>query len=311
MFVRTLKIFAFSILLGSCLSYALPLRAEETPWGKKFLAKRILEKKSEKAANPKGSKKGLYIKGQGKSYTQNINGREFIVYIPQKTPPAGQRTALIALHGGFGHAAHLQNYAGLDAVADHYGALVVYIDGTKVAGALPDKFKGWNAGGCCGQPETKKIDDIGLITSVIENLKTQYGVDPRRIYGTGHSNGAMMTQRIMCETNLYQSAVTYAGTLQMDLKSCPNAQGKIITNIHGSEDENLPVNGGHTKKGINKKTNYKSQANTKSVFEASGAQYNLILLQGADHSPETINEKLWETQNIPLPQAIFSYLGFR
>lgn len=314
-FYEVFKMHSFykkSCLLGLALMLAAPpmaYAAEDGNERKRGIIKRMMAQKRESANNPDGSKKGFYVKGKGQSHNETLMDRDFIVYTPPKLPKHGDVPLLVVLHGGFGNAAHIQNYIGLDAMADKGGFIVAYLNGTKVARGLPEKMQGWNAGGCCGQPEAKQVDDVGFISRVIGFIAQKYGADINRVYGTGHSNGGMMTQRIICETDLYQNGVSISGTLQMDRQSCPNARGNVMVNIHGAQDENLPIEGGHTEKGFNKKTDYKSQAYARSVFESSGARYDLILLQGADHSPETINAKLWETENMSLPHKIVRTLG--
>lgn len=291
------------------LSVCSTAHADDNTSRKAGFFKKMLEQRQKNKDAPNASDKGFYVKGAGKSYNETLGDRSYIVYTPKSLPPRGQIPLLIVLHGGFGNAAHIQNYIGLDPLADQGGFIVAYLNGTQVARKLSANMRGWNAGGCCGQPQERNVNDIGFITSVISQISQKYGVDPARIYGTGHSNGAMMTQRILCETDLYQNGVTLSGTLQLDRETCPSAQGNLVINIHGAQDENLPVNGGHTVKGFNKKTDYKSQDNTRAVFEKSGATYELILLDGADHSPETLNGIMWQTQGISLPQKIVTSLG--
>lgn len=272
-----------------------------------IIQKKIKAKKDEEKDH--GSAEGLYTKGHGHSATQSIGDRTFIVYTPASYKTQKNLPLLIVLHGGFGNAAQIKNYIGLDPLADKHNFIVAYLDGTQVARKLSDKFKGWNAGDCCGQPQTNDIDDVGFIGHVIDVMNEKYGIDKSNVYGTGHSNGAMMTQRVICETNLYKDAITLSGTLQMNLKTCPHAKGSRIMNIHGAQDANLPVAGGHTTAGINKKTDYKSQEHTKEVFQKSGVNYELLLLDGADHSPKTLNEVLINKYGMTLPEKIVDYLG--
>lgn len=300
-----------SVLLVLSLA-ALPFAAHsQEEWDrdpKPGLLAKLIEKRMENRKKGKGSDKGFYVEGKGKSITENLNGRSFIIYLPPSLPRKGDIPLLVVLHGGFGNARHIKNYIGLDPLADKNGFAVAYLNGTQVAAKLPAKFQGWNAGGCCGQPQIRKVDDIGFITNVIGFISEKYGIDPAQVYGTGHSNGGMMTQRIMCETDLYKSGVSISATLQLDIKVCPKAEGDHIMNIFGKDDRNVPIEGGHTSVGFNKRTNYKSQAYAQEVFERSGATYDLLLLEGADHSPETINAVLWKTQNRSLPETIVSYL---
>tara|TARA_R110002124_G_scaffold287216_1_gene471337 strand:+ start:22032 stop:22961 length:930 start_codon:yes stop_codon:yes gene_type:complete len=296
--------FPILVMYGLLLT-SLPAYADQS---KGRLIKKVMEKRAQNKNSDSGSTKGLYQKGAGQSQQGSINRRSFIVYTPPAPFVAKNRPLLVVLHGGMGNAEQIQNYIGLEPLADKHGFIVVYLNGTKVSRITSGKRGGWNAGGCCGLPEKNKVDDIGYINKLIDYMHRQYGIDPKHVYGTGHSNGGMMTQRIMCETQLYKSAVSLSGTLQLERQSCPQAKGRHIMNIHGVEDFNLPVRGGYTVKGINKKTNYKSQEYTQGVFERSGAVYDVVLLEGADHSPESLNAALWAQEGISLPQKIVSYL---
>jgi len=269
--------------------------------------KKKMETRKQEDTN-KSSKEGLYTKGKGQSVNETIGDRSFIAYIPNSYDNRKGLPLLVVMHGGFGSGAQIKNYIGLEPFADQYGFIVAYLDGTQVAAKLPAKFKGWNAGECCGQPQAKNIDDVGFIGNVIDTMHSKYSIDKGHVYGTGHSNGAMMTQRVMCETSLYKDAITLSGTLQMNVKTCPHAKGSHIMNIHGAQDTNLPIEGGHTKTGANKKTNYKSQEYTKGVFSQSGVEYELLLLEGADHSPSTLNEILIKEHGMTLPEKIVDYL---
>lgn len=255
--------------------------------------------------------KGFYKNGNGTLETLTLNDRDFIVYTPVKYSSSDdvKRPLLIVLHGGLGRASQIQNYIGLDPLADQKDFIVAYLDGTKVSRKLSKKRKGWNAGGCCGLPEDSKVDDIGHITNVIDYMESHYNIDKNRVFGTGHSNGGMMTQRIFCETDLYASAVSISGTLQIENASCKAASGKKILNIHGAQDANLPPEGGHTTTGVNKETKYKSQDYAREIYERDGAQYDLLLLEGAEHKPDTINLVLIKTEGMTLPEKIVSYLG--
>lgn len=254
------------------------------------------------------SRVGLYVRGKGTSKTETVDGRRVIVYIPPTTS-SSPMPLVVALHGGMGNATKIQNYIGLEPYADKYGFMIAYPDGTPVAQRLLDNGKGWNAGECCGLPQRKKVDDVAFINALAQHVVRKYKADPERIYGVGHSNGGMMTYRMLCESNVYKGAVIYAGTLELDTSSCPVARGKSILALHGAKDENVPPAGGYTIIGINKNTNYRSQDYTIRVFTNSGANYTHTMLPNAAHMPETINADLIATQNVTLPQKIVTFLG--
>jgi polyhydroxybutyrate depolymerase len=239
----------------------------------------------------------------------NYGGRSMLVYAPSRLAAPGERALVVVLHGGLGNAqiiesGRAEHALNMDAVAEKYGFVVAYLNGTPVTRFMGDDKLGWNAGGgCCGMSAVNNIDDVGYIRGAAEYLAGKYGIDRSRIFGMGHSNGAMMTQRLMCETNLFQAGVAIAGPLNLDLASCPSARGKRILAIHGVDDENVPVAGGAGSKGLSK-TAYKSEEQSRKVFTDSGAVYELLLVKGADHKLEHIDAAIRQSEGLTVPEKV-------
>gem|GEM_PF-517645 len=305
---------AASVLCGFFYGVSATAQDDAGPHGlRQKWAEAIAKRRSDNAARvlidiPMSSE-GFHVRGAGKSVTQALGDRSFILYTPPATKPAGAIPLLVVLHGGGGSASQIQGYLGIEPYADRAGFIVVYLNGTKVMRGASTERAGWNGGECCGLPQSRNIDDVGFIRQVIDYMVEHYGVDRGQVYGTGHSNGAIMTYRVLCETDIYKAAVPYSGALELAVESCPYVRGKRILAIHGARDDNLPVKGGHTISGFNQKTNYRSQEYTKSVMLKSGADYQQLILADAAHKPETINRALLETEHMTLPQKIVTFLG--
>jgi poly(3-hydroxybutyrate) depolymerase len=238
----------------------------------------------------------------------NYNAREIHVTLPSMLPPEGKRALVVVLHGGMGNAERIvnkKNEAGmnLDDVASKYGFIVAYMNGTAVTRFLGSDKKGWNAGECCGQSSENNIDDVGYISGAVQMLVNKYGINTNRVYGIGHSNGAMMTLRIMCEIGLYSAGVSISGALAIETKSCRGANGRKIWAIHGENDSAVPIEGGMGS-GISKKYPKRSQEYSKRVFDNSGAEYTLLVLKDAEHSMETIESAMKKQEGIELQEAI-------
>lgn len=114
--------------------------------------------------------------------------RYYFVHIPPAR--SGKRALVINLHGGGGQGRRQEEFSAMDKTADKYGFYVVYPNGT---GRLHNRLLTWNAGNCCGYAYEHHIDDVGFISHLLDVLIKQYPVDPRRVYVTGMSNGAMMS----------------------------------------------------------------------------------------------------------------------
>jgi polyhydroxybutyrate depolymerase len=222
-----------------------------------------------------------------------FDGRDEIVHVPARLPPAGRRALVIVLHGGFGSAETLEGRRAeqalnLDAAADRLGFVVAYLNGTPVARLLPATMRGWNAGECCGLPVTSGVDDVGYLRAAVGDLVGRYGIDPRRVFGMGHSNGAMMVQRLLCQTDLLAAGVAISGPLDMNVSRCPDARGRRVLAIHGADDQNVPVAGG---RGVFSVAGvaFLSEDHARQVFAASGGTYDLRIVPGAGHILETLD----------------------
>ena len=246
--------------------------------------------------------------------TEKFGGRDLLVYVPPVLPAPGTRALVIVLHGGLGNAQRIESEASesglnMDSVAEKNGFLVAYLNGTPVTLRLGADMLGWNAGGgCCGQPAEKKVDDVAYIKGAVGFLTQKYSVDPNHIYGIGHSNGGMMTQRVMCETGLYAAAIAISGPLNLDATTCPAARGKRILAIHGADDENVPIAGGRGTKGISNAV-YKPEKRSQETFTNSGATYTLQIVPGADHMLDHIAAVLQRTEGVSIAEKAARFFG--
>ncbi len=244
---------------------------------------------------------------------QSFEGRALLVYLPTTMPAKGSRALVVVLHGGMGSAERIESGVGnespmsLDPMADKYGFIVAYLNGTPVA--RREGHNVWNAGGgCCGQAYRNNVDDVGYITKAVSFLAQKYGVNLERVYGVGHSNGAMMTQRLMCETQLYAAAVAISGPLMVkNSGSCAEAAGKHILAIHGDEDDNVPIAGGKGQ-GIADVV-FNSEKSTQTVYANSHANYQLDIVQGASHKVTSIDDALMKTSRVSLAQKIVAFFA--
>jgi poly(3-hydroxybutyrate) depolymerase len=197
----------------------------------------------------------------------------------------------------------------LDALAEEHGFIVAYLNGTPVARRLPADRLGWNAGGgCCGLPAENNVDDVGYIQGAVDTLVGKYGIDRSRVFGMGHSNGAMMTQRLLCETHLYAAGVAISGPLNLDTGNCPAARGKRILAIHGADDANVPIAGGRGTEGISNAV-YNSEEHSRLVFTHSGASYDLQIVKGADHKLEHIDAAIRQSEGQSIAEKAAKFFG--
>jgi polyhydroxybutyrate depolymerase len=94
-----------------------------------------------------------------------------------------------------------------------------------------------------------KVDDVGFIARLLDELPEQYAVDQTRVYSTGMSNGAAMSYRLACELPDRIAAIcAVASTMGVD---GPKPKRPVpIMQIQGMKDPVAPFAGGVGAKSI-------------------------------------------------------------
>ena len=202
--------------------------------------------------------------------TLQVGGRErsYTVHVPPGMTDSRPVSLVIVLHGGAGSGAGAATQTGFSREADRSGFLVAYPDGTD----QPRPFLNalgkpglltWNAGGCCGYAMENRVDDVAFLRAMVGEISRNYRIDPKRVYATGLSNGAMMAYRFACEASDVVAAVgIVAGVV---LSPCAPATPVSIIHIHGSADENVPVAGGIGRKSVTR-TSYPAVAESLALW---------------------------------------------
>lgn len=167
--------------------------------------------------------------------------RHYVVRLPPRTATTERKLPLVlVLHGGGGDAANAEQMTGFTAKARREGFMVAYPEGTSRFG---DKLLSWNAVHCCAYAMKNRVDDVGFLRVLIEKLIREHPVDPRRIYATGMSNGAMMSHRLGIELSDRVAAIApVVGALFGD--EPPPRQPVPALMINGLLDEHVPWRGG-------------------------------------------------------------------
>jgi poly(3-hydroxybutyrate) depolymerase len=119
--------------------------------------------------------------------------RTYSVHAPPGYRPGARLPLVVVLHYRNGDTAVMRGMTRMDAKADREGFLVAYPVG--LDGAM-------NALICCGD-----ADDVGFVRAMVGHLGQAWGVDPKRVYATGISNGADMSFRLAVEMDDVFAAV--------------------------------------------------------------------------------------------------------
>ena len=122
--------------------------------------------------------------------------------------------------------------ATFDKLADRDGAVVVYPQ------ALGDPR--WND----GEPVAAGAapDDLRFLAALIDTLAAELGIDRKRVYAAGFSNGASMAYRLACQRpELVAAVAPVSGGMTAPVASaCPRGVPVSIIAMHGTEDPLVP-----------------------------------------------------------------------
>jgi polyhydroxybutyrate depolymerase len=180
----------------------------------------------------------------GSSLVHNGKTRTYLVHLPTMYYELSSlRPLILAFHGGLGSKENFRDQSGLNAKSDAEKFIVVYPDGLENPGAL--NARTWNAGKCCGQNALSlNTDDVGFVSQLIDELAKTYHVDKKRVYATGHSNGAMLCYRLANELSEKITAIApNAGNFQIRTAYAP-VRNVPVLDIQSKLDENVYYNGG-------------------------------------------------------------------
>ena len=167
--------------------------------------------------------------------------REYLVHVP-RSYRGNPTPMLVALHGGGGDAdfqADDSKYR-LISKSEQAGFIAVFPSGYSrlPSGALAT----WNAGACCGAAQRSNVDDVGFIRAVIHRVERQASIDPRKVFATGMSNGAMMSWRLACEAPEIRAIAPVEGT--DNTSACKPSHPVAVIEFHAADDPNVPFHGG-------------------------------------------------------------------
>lgn len=188
--------------------------------------------------------------------TVRLGDRSYRIDLPA-TPQGAP--ILLALHGGGGSADQFARSSGLSRPANGQGYAVIYPEGTGRAAT-------WNGGYCCGAAQRRGVDDIAFLDVVIADATRRFGLNDRRLYLTGMSNGALMAETYAALHPARVRAVAgVSGT--MDTARIRVKAPVPLLHIHGTADAMVPFAGGQGDSSLTR-TDFTSVASVEAAFLA-------------------------------------------
>ena len=192
--------------------------------------------------------------------------RDYILHVPRSYRP-GRPTALVLYYHGAGitaaQAAAIVGPAGgerqtLSPESDRAGFLVAYMDATRYPGH--GKHGGtatqWDGGNCDRKPTAPcggrdytgglaydaHVDDVAYTNAVLAQVERRYDVDAKRVYGIGHSSGAVMVSRLACQDATRLAAIApMEGAIEVD--PCRPAQPVSVLMFQALDDHTVAYYG--------------------------------------------------------------------
>ena len=202
--------------------------------------------------------------------------RSYLVHVPAKLDVAKPAPVVLAFHGGGADARKMEEFSGLNQKADEAGFIVVYPNGT-------GRFKRvltFNGGNCCGYAKDRGIDDVEFTRRLLDDLATQVNIDPKRVFATGMSNGAIMAYRLGSELSDRIAAIAPVGG-PMGTESVHPKRPVSVIHFHGTEDSFAPFAGGRSK--WSSKTDFYSVHHSIQAWvEANGCRREPVVAQLPD-----------------------------
>lgn len=167
--------------------------------------------------------------------------RSYATYTPAQLPKGAP--LVIAMHGSGGDSSQMRMASGyaFERLADEHGFAVVY----------PNAFEGyWNACNIVGDYSANKlnVDDVGFLTTLVDKLAQEIGINPSRVFATGISRGGHMAYRLALEAPSRFRAVAAVGA---NVPTPENFKCKLagswtssVLIMNGTKDPINPFDGG-------------------------------------------------------------------
>jgi len=159
--------------------------------------------------------------------------RTYVLKLPKNHK---DRPLVLVLHGFGGNISTIDSYMAFGALGEKFDFAVCYpqaLSGKEKDGAY------WNANwGLEGDP-----DDIGFLSSLVEDLVEEYDLDKDKIFVCGYSNGGFMTYSLALNApEVFSKAAVISGLMSHeDWQNKGKGKPISILHIHGIDDQVIEI----------------------------------------------------------------------
>jgi len=161
-------------------------------------------------------------------FTVNHQGVDRMYYVSFPEGNDEPAPLIINMHGYGSTALQQQAYSQMDYVAHSQNIAVVYPQGLNYSWNV---FTYWDG---------NLYDDVGFISSMIDNITENFNIDLDKIYACGMSNGGYMAYRLACDLSDKIAAfgsVTGNFMINSSQNDCQDQDREIpIIHLHGTSD---------------------------------------------------------------------------
>lgn len=156
---------------------------------------------------------------------------------------------ILVLHGAGGSGARYLDHAGWAAKAASAGFVAVAPDGLPARPDEPVNFLNnprlWNSGQLNANSPRAGVDDLAFFDALLADVARRCSIDPKKVFVTGHSNGASMTFRLAAERSERFAAIApVAGHCWVRDPRPTKALPTLF--IVGDSDPLVPLKGGRS-----------------------------------------------------------------
>ncbi len=184
-------------------------------------------------AQTPGEQRSVVVGGRTRTY-------RLLVPAAAKVGPA---PVVLVFHGGGGKGKSMEKLTGLSPIALRESFIVAY----------PDAYEGnWVDGRTDFDipARREKIDDVAFVRAILADIARVTPVDPKRVFATGLSNGAIFSHFLAAKMadRIAAIAPVAGGIAEAFQKEFAPAQPVSVFAMNGTKDPLVPFDGGNVAK---------------------------------------------------------------
>jgi polyhydroxybutyrate depolymerase len=163
--------------------------------------------------------------------------RHYLLVVPPAYDGKLPVALVLVFHGAGNTSTDLQRNIGLSELAGQKGFIAAFPDGID---------KRWNGGVSAPDSlDSARSDDVSFVAAMIDQLSARYRIDPKRVYATGSSNGAIFCYTLACRLSERIAAIAPVSGLLAErlIKDHPPAGPVSVIAFNGTDDPLLPFAG--------------------------------------------------------------------